>query len=228
MQPTLNTKKTLLASALALGVSNVNAAQATFTATAGTIPDVTIAEVTAMSFGTAMRTTTGLSCTLDGSTPGEATLNYDTNGDNVVDAATGTYNELSGTGCINGAGNGSQAGVYSITGTGGSTVSITLAPLVETAFTFTPGNGCVPTYDGSNGGADTLGDPCTALSNGTTSSLLIPDATNEADSDATNVTSVVNELRFSLGGTIDITNGGADLDANTAYSGNFDITVVYE
>lgn len=222
MQPILNSKKTLIASALALGVTNVYAGTATFTITASTIPDVTIAEITPLTFGTAMRTTTGGSCTLDASLPAEATLNFDTDGDTTSDTAGAGYGELTGTGCINGGGNGSQAGVYAITGSGGSTVAITLAPVVETAFTFTPGSGCVPSYDGA-----TTADPCIALNNGTTSNLLIPSSTTEGAATAPD-TSVVDELSFSLGGTIAITNGGVDLDANTAYSANFDITVVYE
>jgi hypothetical protein len=229
MQPILKTKKTLIASALALGVTNVWAGTANFTIAASTIPDVTVTQDQALSFGTAMRVTTGLTCTLDAAIPGEGTLNYDSNGDATLDGDDATFGALTGTGCINGTGNGSQAGLYTITGTGGSTVAITLAPLVETEFTFTPGNGCVPTYDGNNGTADATGDPCTALGNGTTTSLLIPDATTEQHTTAPGGTaSIVNSLKFSLGGQIAVTNGGADLDPATLYSAQFDVTVVYE
>jgi hypothetical protein len=222
MQPTLKTKKTLIASALALGATSVYAGTNTFTILASTIPDVSISTDTALTFGSAMRITTGLTCTLSATDPAEADLNFDKNGDSTDDAAGSTFGALTGDGCINGSGNGSAAGIYIIEGTGGSTVSITVDPVVDTAFTFTPGEGCVPTYDGS---ADA--DACTAISNGLTSSLLIPSGTTEGVASAPNV-SVIDELRFSLGGTIEVTNGGADLDPATAYSANFDITVVYE
>ncbi|MFT5815043.1 MAG: hypothetical protein ACI9VT_002814, partial [Psychroserpens sp.] len=39
---------------------------------------------------------------------------------------------------------------------------------------------------------------------------------------------VSGKVRFSLGGTLEITNAGVDLVAGQAYPGSFDIVVVYE
>lgn len=227
MQPSLKNKKTLLAAALLMSMSNVSmAANEAFTITAQAIPDVSINFVQNLSFGTAVYVTSGGSCTLDALVPSEALIQADTQGtdDTISAAAGGNFGGVSGTGCVDGTTNNSQAGMYKIGGDPGALVALTLAPLVETAFTYTPSLGCYVLYDDDNvAGADAAGDPCNFLTVGTTNNLVIGDATTFDDHGE-----VDGELVFSIGGTIDITNAATDLTAGQLYTGLFDIVVVYE
>lgn len=222
MQPLLTNKKTLIAAALMMSMSNASiAATQPFTVTAQAIPDVEIGFIQNLTFGTAVFITTGGNCSLDALAPSEAVIQSDTNGDaDAIDDAGANFGGISGSGCVDGTDNGSTAGVYEITGDPGASVSLTLAPLVETAFTYTPGQGCYVLYDGLATASDASGDPCIFLSTGVTNNIVIGDSADEGV--------VSGKVRFSLGGTLEITNAGVDLVAGQAYPGSFDIVVVYE
>jgi hypothetical protein len=221
MQPILKSKRALVAAAILVSTSNVSVAgTGTFPVTASTIPDVTIAVVPGfeLNFGDSIRATSGLSCTLDASGPAEDDIQSDLDNDATGAEVATAWGTLSGTGCLSG-GTGVQPGLYEITGTPGSNVTVSVAAsTASTEFTYTPGNGCVVDYD--NGGAQTA-DPCIALSTTPVSGVTFPDSETNADA-------VDGSLRFSLGGTVAITNGGSDLTAGTAYTTTFDVTVVYE
>jgi hypothetical protein len=227
MQPLLTNKKTLLAAALMMSMSNASIAKTEpFTVTAQAIPDVDINLVQNVTFGTAIYTTTGGNCSLDGLVPSEAAIQSDTDGDNATTtAAGGNFGGVSGTGCVTSTTNGSRAGIYEITGDAGALVSLTLSPLVETAFTYTPGLGCYVLYDDADFTNDADSDPCIFLSTGVTSNIVLGDTNGGSNPDPGEVDGAV---RFSIGGVLNITNGGVDLVAGQAYPGSFDIVVVYE
>lgn len=236
MQPNLNIKKSLLATALLLGISNAShAATGTYTVTAGTIQDVQIAQATGntFTFGTGMYTTTGGTCSMDASNVAEAFLNVDLDGADGDSgggfanlAAFQALNLTSGGtgGCIDK--DEESYGLFVVTGEPDSFVTLTVSSASSTEFDFVPGNGCVPFYDGNLGG-----DVCAALTANTPiTNLRIPGATESSAAEAAGVgvQSVSGELQFTVGGTVTVTNGGTDLTGGTAYSVTFPITVLYE
>lgn len=161
-------KKTLLASALILGLGNAfHASSETFNITASAIPDVSLTANSALaiadtelSFGTSVKLSpaAGSTCTITGA--GEATeadLDYSTDGDATntdipSGATTGglSVGDVQGTGCIADTA-GDQSGsvmVIDIDGADTSTVSISIPDVVGTGWTYSPGaETCVSNFD---------------------------------------------------------------------------------
>jgi hypothetical protein len=242
MQPILRNKKSLVAAALLMGMSNASmAATGTYTVTAGTIQDVIVEQVTGntFTFGTGIYTTTGGTCSMDASVPNEALVNVDFNGldgaavaalgANFTDETTFRVADLTSSatgGCIDK--DEESYGLFVITGEPDAFVTLTIGSASSTEFDFTPGNGCVPFYDGTGAAADS-GDVCAAVNADVPiTNLRIPD-TGEVNSTAESAfTEESGKLYFTVGGTIEITNGGVDLTGGQAYSVDFPITVLYE
>ncbi|MFT6528851.1 MAG: hypothetical protein ACJAZB_000483 [Psychrosphaera sp.] len=241
MQPILRNKKSLVAAALLMGMSNASmAATGTYTVTAGTIQDVIVEQVTGntFTFGTGIYTTTGGTCTMDASAPAEALVKIDidnlddgpaaASGVNFTDETTfraGTLASSATGGCIDK--DEESYGLFVITGEPDSFVTLTVGSASATEFDFTPGNGCVPFFDGT-GSAATSGDVCAAVNADVPiTNLRIPGADEFSSAEAT-ITEESGALYFTVGGTIEITNGGVDLTGGQAYSVDFPITVLYE
>jgi hypothetical protein len=229
MQPKLNTKKTLVAAALLSSLSNAWAATEQYTVSASAIADVTISEDASLNFGEGVRVEVGQTCGLLATTPAEATIQADLDGDGLATNTAGTnFDEIDATtDCID---TGTvQSGVYTITGEANMPVQIVLAQLVETDYTFDPGNGCVVAYDNlgaHTGTAADDADTCYTLGIGTTTGIKTGDAVTTVDTNfGADVGAVNGELVFTLGGTITAVN---ELSPDTTYNGTFDIVVTYE
>ncbi|WP_057832185.1 hypothetical protein [Colwellia sp. TT2012] len=120
------TKKAGLATAiaLALGASTVSATIFNASASFRTIADVTITEVAALSFGTAVTGKAGTDCSLVAViTPATPASNVDAN------------NTTTGTGCSS---TDAVVAEYTIGGANGATVTILMATATDTDFTFAP------------------------------------------------------------------------------------------
>lgn len=210
MQPN-KTKLALIIGVMYLGVSGTSfAASESFTITATTIADVALEETTVLDFGTNIFTTTG-SCTMAVGEPGEAEMQvYTTDGTTTADA---NYGLLNGTSCVPGAT--AIPGVYTISGSSGADVTITLNDLTETDYSFAPA-GVVGSYNGIIG--STTPDDIIPLVSGTAYPM--------ADTTDAGVPVVTDgELVFILGGVLTVTN---TLTANTLYdAGTFTVNVVY-
>jgi hypothetical protein len=222
MQPN-KTKIALLLGAVCLGASGAaNAATADFDITVTTIPDVTLTEVQALDFGTTMYVTAGGNCLMNAATPGNAVagqMQYTRQAGSVV-AAT-NYGDLTGTGCVNGTGNGTP-GIYRISGIPGGSVRITISGVTGADFSFAPNSGCIVNYSGDD---TDDGDECSTFVPGVQTTRLLA-ATTEDDSTApAGQPSVPGQLMFTVGGTVTI--GGVDLTPNQAYTENFPVTVIY-
>lgn len=220
MQPN-KTKIALLLGAVCLGASGAaNAASADFDITVTTIPDVTLTEVQALDYGTTMYVTAGGNCLMNASTPGNApaSLMQYTRQALVVAA---NYGDLTGTGCVNGAGNGTP-GIYRITGIQGGSVRITISGVTGTDFSFSPNSGCIVNY---NGTTVNDGDSCTTFVPGVQTTRLLAATAEDDGTGATGQPSVAGQLMFTVGGTVTI--GGTDLTPNQPYTENFPVTVIY-
>lgn len=211
MQPN-KTKISLILGALYLGVSGTSmAASEPFIITATTIEDVEIEETTPLSFGANIFITTG-SCTMDAAAPATVDLQI---GKGADDAAV-NYGLLSGDACIAGATG--TPGVYTVSGSAGSVVNITLGGITTADFTYVPDSSAYSSYDGTTG-ADSMG----ALSASATTTDTL--AAADEDSAATTSHAVGGELVFTLGGTLTILQ---DLTPETVYdTETFLVTVTY-
>lgn len=216
MQPN-KTKIALLLGAVCLGASGAaNAATANFDISVTTIPDVTLTEVQALSYGTTMFVTAGGTCLMDASTPGDAAtalMQYD----GATDAPA-SYGTLSGSGCVNGSGG--TPGIYKIAGITAGTVRITISGVTGADFSFAPNSGCIVNY-----GNSAAADSCDSFVPGVTKTESLAAATEDAGTGGGVGTSTPGELVFTVGGTVTI--GGTNLTANQPYTENFPVTVVY-
>ncbi|MGJ8691254.1 MAG: hypothetical protein ACSHW0_02090 [Thalassotalea sp.] len=211
MQPK-NTKIALIIGALFLGASGAsNAATETFQITVNTIDDVTLTQVQALDFGSNILISALGECTMDADTPEAGSLGV---GTLAASAAAANYGELSGTGCIDGAV--ATPGEYTITGTSGASVIITLSSVDAGDFIFTPNSNAFANYDDA-----AEGDTIVEIGVGTPTPLLLASANDTG----TNGTPVDGALEFRLGGKLTI--GGADLLASTPYDADFNVNVVY-
>lgn len=213
MQPN-KTKISLIIGAMFLGVSGASmAASVSFPITATTIADVVLTEDVSLDFGTNIFTTAG-TCVMNAAQPGTALLQLD--GAGVV-AAT-AFGDLSGNGCVNGAALGTP-GVYTVSGTGGTAVNITLNGITETDYTFTPNSGAISSYGAATAAGTTGDDTIGALSATGVNTFRTADSTEAAEVEVT-----VNELVFTLGGTLTVLN---PLTASVPTTNTFIVNVVY-
>lgn len=224
MQPN-KTKIALAIGALLLGASSAsNAVTLDFPITAKTIPDVTISQVTPLSYGSSMFVTVGNSCLMQATVPGEAALmQYH---DNTTGLAASAYGDIAGTGCVDGTGTGTP-GIYKISGLASTQVSITISGFSGTSFDFAPNSGCIVTYD-NGASAVTSGDTCDAFVPGVLTTKQTAAAANEEGTTTPAGTTVPGEIVFTVGGTVTI--GGTDavdLTPAFAYSEDFTVDVVY-
>jgi hypothetical protein len=210
MQPN-KTKISLIIGAMYLGVSGASmAASESFNITAETIADVVITEDTALDFGANIFTTAG-DCTMDASAPADVTMQVTRATPVVVD--TDTHGALSGTSCVTGAI--ATPGVYTVSGSGGSTVNITLGGITTAEFTFVPDSNAVSTYEGT-AALDDIG----TLSTSTSTAVVLADT-----NDGGGATTTADELVFVLGGTLTIL---TDLTSETVYDAEtFTVNVIY-
>lgn len=220
MQPN-KSKVTLIVGALLLGASGAsNAATESFPIIVSTLADVDITQEAPLTYGANMFITGGATCTMDATTPADAggtvvngviPMQYTATA-NVNEA---NYGDLTGLGCVNGAGKG-KPGVYKIAGLGGISVNIKISSVTTADFTFNPNSGCIVTYEGTTAGADTCAG---FVPNAFAASIPLP-ATATLDAGATD-----GELLFTVGGTITI--GATDLTPDLAYTADFPVEVVY-
>lgn len=225
MQPN-KTKIALLLGAVCIGASGAaNAATANFNITVNTIPDVTLSQVQALSYGTSMFVTAGGTCLMNAAQPGNATptgllMQYQTSTNPI--AAGASFGLLSGSGCVNNAAISPNItpGIYKITGISGGSVRITISGVTGTDFNFSPNSGCIVNYDGTI--AD---DSCTSFVPGVQTTRRLANGTENTATAPQGTPAVAGELVFIVGGTVTI--GGTDLTANQAYTQNFPVTVIY-
>jgi hypothetical protein len=226
MQPN-KTKIALVLGALFLGASgNTIAATGSFDITVKAIPDVVLSTVTPLSYGATMFVTTGGTCSMNASVPGDALadkMQYD-----GATVAKANYGDLTGAGCVNGtmaAGNPGTPGVYKIKGIAGNTVNITISGISGSDFDFAPNSGCIVTYE--NG---TTADTCDAFVPGSSASKSLPlaNATESPVTGGTGTTGLGGELVFTVGGTITVGGTNAvDLIPGSNYTQNFPVNVIY-
>jgi len=222
MQPILRNKKTLVAAALLMSMSNASMAGSNpFTISAQAIADVKISEITPLSFGTKVDGNAGSTCTLLSLEPADDDVNADIDSDGVAADTIGTGNAGSNWDAISGncKTGGEASGVYEVAGEQGMTFNITLAAVVDTDFTFTPDYGCYVIW-GDDTGTTAGDDSCGYLSTGTVSGIEINATGADTDADVNPGLS-----RFTVGGVLSITN---DLTPNTSYNPTFDIIVAYD
>lgn len=236
MQPKLKINKTLVAAALLMGMSNASmAATDTYTASASTISQVQIEQLTAMSFGSAVPAAANTTCGLLALVPGEEDIPYDeaTGTDDTYDATEATQDATQWAALTADCSSLDQGdavpGIYKISGESGAVYDIVLtagAGDSSADFTFTPGFGCVVDYaTDTNNTADS--EVCQFLGNTGVTSVQLMDA-NDATAYAafTGDTVEAGNSYIALGGTITV--GSTGLTAGTAYTATFDITVAYE
>lgn len=222
MQPKRNLQKSLLASALLLSISNASIAGSNpYTVSAQAIADVSIIEVTPLSFGNRVDGNAGSTCTLLSLEPGDTDVNADLDfgaaGAGLTASSEGAnWNAISGN-CKTG---GEASGVYEVAGEPGSTFSITLAAVDAGDFTFTPDYGCYVIWDDDFAVPATGTDSCGYLSSGTVAGVEIPATNADVEGDLN-----PGKARFSIGGTLTVVN---DLTPNTGYNPTFDIVVAYD
>jgi hypothetical protein len=178
------TKKAGVAAAIS-AVLGTSAHAAVYNASASfrTIADITITEVTALGYGTSVTGKAATNCILTTTIP------------NTTSAASAT---LTGTGCNTST---EAAGVYSVDGVAGSTVTILMASAVDPDFTFAPA-GVFNDQDG-------------------TTDVITP---YFADSAINVVLDSANTGLLAVGGELSILN---DLTASTSYAIAYDISVIY-
>lgn len=178
------TKKAGVAAAIAL-VLGASANATVFNAAASfrTIADITITEQLALSFGTAITGKSGTTCSVAAT---------------IADGAAVAAEVISGNGCATST---EASGEYVIAGVAGSTVTVLMASVTDTDFTFSPAG----EFNDQDGTTD----------------VITP---YFSDSAFNVVLDSANDGLLGVGGDLSITN---DLTASTSYTINYDISVVY-
>lgn len=191
--------KSLAGTAMLAAAMTANAKVETFSVGFVTIQDLTITQDQGLSFAQKIVGKAGTSCTM--------TFAENATSSVTTKAAAANFNDaIAGNGCIDdttAASNG-YMGVYTIAGQVSQTVSVTVASITETDFTFSPSAQLIT--DGAD--INAAGSYVTVF----------------ADSPQTDATGTTGNLVLLVGGTLNVVN---DLTANTPYSGSFDITAVY-
>jgi len=210
----INFKKSVLVCALSLGSIGVaNATIEPVNVGFTTIVDVAIVATQELSFGTTVYSALGGVCTMDA-----AVANINDNDAAITPASPvtgGTGGSVVGTGCITSAMNtapGNQLGIYTLTGTAGANVKVTVTGVSGTDFTFAP-VGCIPVYTGLATASECV--PFT-VGNATTTTDI---------ADLLDLNATPGELRVVVGGVMTI--GGTDLTPETTYTQTFDIQAIY-
>jgi hypothetical protein len=224
MQPKMKMKKSLLASALIIGLGNAfTASGETFTVTAGAIPDVAVTPNstlaiagTELSFGTSVKLqpSSGTTCYIVAATnliESEIDINLDgaatdaeiNTATPIDDAAATEYEpgDIGGSGCIADSatdGSGSLM-VFDIDGADTSTVSVSIPNVSGTGWTYSPGaQTCVTKFT-----RDTNADTCESFTGKnvvTAIKMAAADATEEGTPDA--LGGVEGQARLILAGTL--------------------------
>lgn len=233
MQPNVKTKKTLLASALILGLGNAFSASGdVFTVSAGAVPDVTAAPVTGyteLSFGQGIiGNKVGDTCQMNGITGiADSELLFDADGDGASTAAV-NFGQLSGDACVAGSG---TPMVIEIDGSDTATVSVTVADVVGTGWTYTPtAESCVVKFDGTNGaGLDSCASLATNTVTGVKMSATQTDGVAAGQAEIENgdlaFAAMSGKTRMVLAGSITI---NSEIAAGTVVSDNIIVQVTYE
>lgn len=232
MQPTQRFKKTLLAGALLFGACNAfNASADIFPITAGAIPDV-IAGIapgfTALSFGTGIiGNKIGQSCAMNGITGiSDDSMKWSVLSNATEGAELSTYGALSGTACIT-----TDPGeplVIEIDGADSSTVTVTVADVTGSGYTYKPTDEtCIIDFGRSN-----VADTCNGFSGNTVSgvgmSLTIASDGASALEDVASVyafAAASGKTRMVLAGSITI---DSDIPSGTVIADSIVVQVTYE
>jgi hypothetical protein len=221
MQPTFKFKKTLLASALMLGLGNAFMANSeTFTITASAIADVGVTPVsgyTSLSFGEGIKgEKVGEVCTLAAASVVQDSLiraDLDNDGN---DDGTNTW-AVSGNACT--AGGTLSPVVLEIDGADTATVSVSIPDVVETGYTWIPGaESCVMKFTNN-----TSNDTCETFS-GKNQVTGVTMANNDEVAAGTEYDT--GTARMIIGGTISIT--GTGIANGSDVSTNILVQVTYE
>jgi len=233
MQPKQIMKKTLLASALILGLGNAFTASADlFPVTAGAIPDVTAGMVdgyTELSFGTGIiGNKVGQECIMQGINGiGDDAMLWDIGATNAVVAPVNP-GALSGTACLT-----TDPGVpmiIEINAADTSEVTVTVADVVGAGYTYTPtAQSCVIDYDRTNADAS---DSCVSLAGNTVANVgMSLDQTDGAGNSTETTTASFGYLatsgktRMVLAGKITI---DSEITAGTVIADSIIVQVTYE
>lgn len=219
MQP-IKLSKILVPCAVVASVfsMNANATSTTYTAGFTTVPEITLVQVTPMSFGTGMLGGLNKICSMtvtgSGATyAGDVAMKL---GTGATVAAGGTYPLMGGSGCST-PGIVGVPGVYRITGVPGGAVKVTANSVAGTNFTFAPA-GCVANY---NAAPD--GDVCTALPANTLTNANVANTADTIGNTAGGLP-ISGQALIALGGSL--TSAIAFLPGTT-YTETFVIDVTY-
>jgi hypothetical protein len=207
-----------------MGMSNASvAATLTPQASVGTIAELSITQVEAISFGSGVPVAVGTSCTLEGSEPDEATYGIDYNGTDLSSNEGTNWDLLSAGDCID---NGdASSGVFRVEGEPGLSFSIHAQEKVDAVqgITYSPANGCyLPTDGDAVGVATDTAEVCTYLGK---TKILGATILNATEVGGAYSMVAAGDAYFTLGGILTIQ---SELTAETAYTVDFDIVVAYE
>ena len=236
MQPKHRMKKTLLASALILGLGNAfNASSDTMNVRVGTISDVSsstpVTTNTEVSFGTELKANAavGTKCTMAGITGlAESKIQHDQDGDGN-DTAASNEGVLSGTACLIGGGKSGTPMIIEISGAAGALVSVSVPNVDDGVVRYTPTNeSCIVDYSGDNP-VGSKPDDCKPLGSGILTGVGLWAGSSDLDTDTTadfNYTAKQDgTTRMVLAGELEVL---AALTAGNATTLNLDVVVTYE
>lgn len=212
--------KSIIAAGVLGALTSVSslAADTTMTFAFTTVPDVSIAEFQAMSFGNDFTLSSGDACTLLVNVAGtEQPASIDARLGLAATVAAGTSFEAKTGNCDTV--NPGTAGIYTITGAAGVEVNITVnaIPAGGVDFSYIP-TGCVVDYDGS-----ASGDTCAAFTPAGNNLTASVDLASAADTGATG-SPIPGQAYIFLGGTI---TAETALLAGSSLSESFTIDVIY-
>jgi len=205
-----------------------------FTVSAGAVPDVTAAPVTGfteLSFGSGIiGNKVGESCSMNGVTGmAESVLLFDIDQDGTQNAAV-NFGLLSGNACVTGNNEVGTPMVIEIDGSDSATVSVTVADVVGTGWTYTPtAESCVVDFDGT---ANDAADACTSLAGNTVTGIAMSGTQVDANAGSAEVNAnqygyaaMTGKTRMVLAGSITI---DSEIAAGTVVNDNIIVQVTYE
>jgi hypothetical protein len=202
-----NMKKAfLLLAATGLTVGSVKAAEIEASLTFTTLPEITISEIRAVSFGSVLSLTNGALCDMDTATGTETLTDAQAGSDDGITAGTLT-------GACDTSVNGT-VGIYEITSFAGADITVTLSAGTASEIDFTP-DGHVIDYS--------TGDGTATAAAVDTDVDVTASATGDTEVAAGDILTAKN--RVLVGGTIQNTQA---LTADESYTATFNIDVVYQ